>query len=101
MIIFVFPIIIIATGKADFSYMKPLFEGSKGESVMSGIGVILSMAPWAFVGFDVIPQVCEEFEFDQAKTKAHGYDDNLRMGHVLLHHSHHRHRAPGGLRLLG
>ena len=58
MIIFVFPIIIIATGKADFSYMKPLFEGSKGESVMSGIGVILSMAPWAFVGFDVIPQVC-------------------------------------------
>jgi len=70
MIIFVFPIIIIATGKADFSYMKPLFEGSKGESVMSGIGVILSMAPWAFVGFDVIPQVCEEFEFDQAKTKA-------------------------------
>ncbi len=69
MIIFVFPIIIIATGKADFSYMKPLFEGSKGESVMSGIGVILSMAPWAFVGFDVIPQVCEEFEFDQSRPR--------------------------------
>ena len=70
LIIFIFPIVIILTGKADFSYMQPLFEGSKGESVMSGIGVILSMAPWAFVGFDVIPQVCEEFEFDQSKTKA-------------------------------
>lgn len=68
-IIFLFPIIIIATGKADWNYVQPLFEGSRGESVFSGIGVILSMAPWAFVGFDVIPQVCEEYDFDQSQTK--------------------------------
>ncbi|MBP3654410.1 MAG: APC family permease [Oscillospiraceae bacterium] len=68
-IIVALPITIIVTGKADFTYMQPLFEGSRGESVLSGIGVILSMAPWAFVGFDVIPQVCEEFEFDHKKTK--------------------------------
>lgn len=76
-IIFIFPIVIIATGKADFNYVKPLLEGSRGESVLSGIGVILSMAPWAFVGFDVIPQVCEEYEFDQSKTKV------LMVGTIL------------------
>lgn len=68
-IIIIFPIVIIATGKANWSYLMPVLEGSRGESVLSGIGVILSMAPWAFVGFDVIPQVCEEYDFDQAKTK--------------------------------
>ena len=68
-IIIIFPIVIIATGHANFDYMRPLMTGSRGESVFSGIAVILSMAPWAFVGFDVIPQVCEEYDFDQAKAK--------------------------------
>ena len=68
-IIIIFPIVIIATGKANFSYMRPLMQGSNGESVLSGIAVILSMAPWAFVGFDVIPQVCEEYDFDQSKAR--------------------------------
>ena len=68
-IIIVFPIVIIATGHANFDYMRPLMTGSRGESVFSGIAVILSMAPWAFVGFDVIPQVCEEYDFDQAKAR--------------------------------
>ena len=68
-IIVIFPIVIIATGHANFRYMYPLMQGSKGESVLSGIAVILSMAPWAFVGFDVIPQVCEEYDFDQSKAK--------------------------------
>ena len=68
-IIVVFPIVIIATGHANVGYMKPLTQGSKGESVLSGIAVILSMAPWAFVGFDVIPQVCEEYDFDQSRAR--------------------------------
>ena len=68
-IIIIFPIVIIASGHANFAYMRPLMTGSKGESVLSGIAVILSMAPWAFVGFDVIPQVCEEYDFDQSKAK--------------------------------
>ena len=69
-IIIAFPLIMIACGKADFDYMRPFFEGSRGESVFSGITVILSMAPWAMVGFEVIPQVCEEYDFDQTKAKA-------------------------------
>lgn len=69
-LIVLFPIVIILTGKANWDYAKPLLQGSNGESVLSGIGVILSMAPWAFVGFDVIPQVCEECDFDQSKSKA-------------------------------
>ena len=68
-IIVIFPIIIILTGHANWSYVKPLFNGSNGESIFSGIGVILSMAPWASIGFDVIPQVCEEYDFDQSKAK--------------------------------
>lgn len=68
-IIIIFPIVIIATGHANFAYMRPTMQGSNGESVLSGIAVILSMAPWAFVGFDVIPQVCEEYDFDQSKAK--------------------------------
>lgn len=67
-IIILFPVVLLVTGHADFSYMQPLFTGSKGESMISGIGVILSMAPWAFVGFDVIPQVCEEYEFDHKQS---------------------------------
>lgn len=69
LIVVVFPIVIIATGKANWSYLQPAMQGSNGESVLSGIAVILSMAPWAFVGFDVIPQVCEEYDFDQSKAK--------------------------------
>ena len=68
-IIIIFPIVIILTGHANFAYMRPLMTGSNGENVFSGIAVILSMAPWAFVGFDVIPQVCEEYDFDQSKAK--------------------------------
>ncbi|WP_373249757.1 APC family permease [Mediterraneibacter gnavus] len=68
-LIVLFPIVIILTGKANWDYAMPLLQGSNGESVLSGIGVILSMAPWAFVGFDVIPQVCEECDFDQSKSK--------------------------------
>ena len=68
-IIVIFPLVIILTGHANFAYMRPTMQGSNGESVFSGIAVILSMAPWAFVGFDVIPQVCEEYDFDQSKAK--------------------------------
>ncbi len=52
------------------SDLKPLFSPTAqntGEAV-SGVIAILALAPWAFVGFDTIPQACEEFNFSHKKV---------------------------------
>lgn len=36
---------------------------------MAGILAVIAVAPWAFVGFDTIPQAVEEFKFSAKKTK--------------------------------
>ncbi len=46
--------------------MKPLFSGS--QSVLTSILVILAIAPWAYVGFDNVPQAAEEFNFSPRKA---------------------------------
>ena len=46
--------------------LQPLAEPSKGWLV--SIVVIVSVAPWAYVGFDNIPQTAEEFNFAPNKT---------------------------------
>lgn len=40
----------------------------EGISKMSGIIAVVAVAPWAFVGFDSIPQAAEEFNFSPAKS---------------------------------
>ncbi len=35
---------------------------------LSGILAVVAVAPWAFVGFDTIPQAAEEFNFSPSKT---------------------------------
>lgn len=40
-----------------------------GKSSLAGILAIVAVAPWAFVGFDTIPQAAEEFKFSAKKTK--------------------------------
>ncbi|MBR5094952.1 MAG: APC family permease [Oscillospiraceae bacterium] len=40
-----------------------------GSSGMAGILAVVAVAPWAFVGFDTIPQAAEEFKFSPKKTK--------------------------------
>ena len=45
--------------------LQPLAEPSKGWLV--SIVVIVSVAPWAYVGFDNIPQTAEEFNFAQTR----------------------------------
>lgn len=62
-------ILIIATlfePSIDFNNLKPAFpnEGSN----LAGVLSIVAIAPWAFVGFDAIPQVAEEFNFSATKT---------------------------------
>ncbi|MCQ2478650.1 MAG: APC family permease [Clostridia bacterium] len=53
----------------DFSIsnLKPMFSG-KGSAV-SGILAVVAVSPWAFVGFDSIPQASEEFDFTPRKSR--------------------------------
>jgi len=46
--------------------LTPLFK--PGIPAISGILMIVAIAPWAFVGFDNIPQAAEEFAFSPKKA---------------------------------
>lgn len=48
--------------------LKPYFAPDK--SAIASIFAIASLAPWAYVGFDCIPQASEEYSFSNKKTKA-------------------------------
>src|SRR5699024_4667349 len=50
----------------SFSNMQPLFKPDV--SIWSSIIVIVAIAPWAFVGFDSVPQAAEEFNFPPKKA---------------------------------
>lgn len=47
--------------------IEPLY--APGVSPLAGILAVVAVAPWAFVGFDTIPQAAEEFRFSARKTK--------------------------------
>jgi amino acid transporter len=51
---------------ASFDNLQPLF--SPTVNLWPGILSIVAIAPWAFVGFDAIPQAAEEFNFSPKKT---------------------------------
>ena len=53
--------------EAKFSNLNPGF--APGVSSVGGILAVVAVAPWAFVGFDTIPQAAEEFKFSTRKTK--------------------------------
>lgn len=46
--------------------MKPIFKSD--QSILVSILVILAIAPWAYVGFDNVPQAAEEFDFSPKKA---------------------------------
>ncbi len=46
--------------------IQPLFKGN--QSILVSILVILAIAPWAYVGFDNVPQAAEEFDFSPRKA---------------------------------
>lgn len=46
--------------------LKPYFSGN--QSILTSILVIVAIAPWAFVGFDNVPQAAEEFKFSPRKA---------------------------------
>lgn len=53
---------------ASFSNLSPGFHPESGK--MGGILAVIAVAPWAFVGFDTIPQTSEEFNFSPKKTQS-------------------------------
>jgi amino acid transporter len=58
----------LISDKASFANLSPGFYPSEGSSI-GGVLAVVAVAPWAFVGFDTIPQAAEEFNFSPRKTK--------------------------------
>lgn len=58
----------LVSPKASFSNLTPAFYPNS-DSTIGGILAVVAVAPWAFVGFDTIPQAAEEFNFSAKKTK--------------------------------
>jgi len=57
----------LVSPKATLANLSPAFYPSEGGS-LAGILAVVAVAPWAFVGFDTVPQAAEEFKFSHKKT---------------------------------
>ena len=57
----------IVSPRASFSNLSPGFFPDTAP--IAGILAVVAVAPWAFVGFDTIPQASEEFKFSAKKTR--------------------------------
>ncbi|MFC2662906.1 MAG: APC family permease, partial [Eubacterium sp.] len=57
----------IISSDVSVSNLHPLFSPSSSKA--AGVLSVVAAAPWAFVGFDTIPQASEEFNFSAKKTK--------------------------------
>jgi len=53
-------------GTGDWSNLTPGFP--EGKTWWTGVFSIVAMAPWAFIGFDCIPQSAEEYNFSHKKS---------------------------------
>lgn len=51
---------------AGFTNIQPLFPTNT--TAFAAVISIVAIAPWAFVGFDTVPQVAEEFNFPASKA---------------------------------
>ena len=52
----------------DFSNLLPAFQNEGGKTTFSCIFAVVAMTPWAFIGFDCIPQAAEEYSFSPKKS---------------------------------
>ena len=59
-------IIFLVFCKSDLSNLSPGFPD--GRRWWKGVFSIVAMAPWAFIGFDCIPQSAEEYNFSHKKS---------------------------------
>ena len=56
----------LVMGMSDWSNLEPGFPD--GRRWWKGVFSIVAMAPWAFIGFDCIPQSAEEYNFSPKKS---------------------------------
>ena len=61
-------IVFLVFCKSDWSNLSPGFPD--GRRWWKGVFSIVAMAPWAFIGFDCIPQSAEEYNFSHKKSTA-------------------------------
>lgn len=63
-------VVLMAVGvifsKPEISNLQPVF--AEGKSSFQAIFAVVAMTPWAFIGFDCIPQAAEEFSFPPRKA---------------------------------
>ncbi len=73
-IVIILVLTIIALTAGMFLWVSPAPENltpsfPSGTSSVTSVLAILAMTPWAFSGFDCIPQATEEFDFPKKKAK--------------------------------
>lgn len=67
--VFLLAIAALFSPHASASHLAPAFTtDATGKSSLGGILAVVAVAPWAFVGFDSIPQASEEFNFSHKKS---------------------------------
>ncbi|MBQ7090630.1 MAG: APC family permease, partial [Clostridia bacterium] len=63
-------IVALFSPAATLDNLAPAFQTDETGSInWVGIVAVIAVAPWAFVGFDSIPQASEEFNFSPKKSK--------------------------------
>jgi amino acid transporter len=62
----IFIVTFLIMGSSDWSNLAPGFPD--GRRWWTGVFSIVAMAPWAFIGFDCIPQSAEEYNFSHRKS---------------------------------
>lgn len=62
----IFIVTFLVMGSSDWSNLAPGFPD--GRRWWTGVFSIVAMAPWAFIGFDCIPQSAEEYNFSHKKS---------------------------------
>lgn len=53
----------------DSANLYPLFQTDDGQAWYEGVFSIIAVAPFAYVGFDCVPQVAEEYRFPHKRAK--------------------------------
>lgn len=67
--VFLLAIAALFSPGASVSHLTPSFAvDTDGKPMLGGILAVVAVAPWAFVGFDSIPQASEEFNFSHKKS---------------------------------
>ncbi|MBO5960988.1 MAG: APC family permease [Paludibacteraceae bacterium] len=58
---------LILMGGVKWANLNPLFQS--GQPWYTSVLAIVAMAPWAFIGFDCVPQAAEEYNFSHNKSR--------------------------------